>query len=70
VILKVVAIGLDEKVLAVKVSGYAGKTNNAFPHITIAVNRVEGGKPKDSNAIKNWTPVLNGVTLNGTVQNL
>ncbi len=70
VTLKVLAIGLDEKVLAVKVSGYAGKTNNAFPHITIAVNRAEGGKPKDSNEIKNWTPVLNGVTLTGTVQNL
>lgn len=68
--LKVIAIGLSDKALAVKVEGYQGKTNNAFPHITIAINRTDGAKPKDSNDIKNWTPVLNGINLTGTIQNL
>jgi Fungal tRNA ligase phosphodiesterase domain len=68
--LKVIAIGLDDKALAVKVSGYNGKTNNAFPHITVAINRAGGAKPKDSNNIKNWTKVPNGITLSGTIENL
>ena len=63
-------VGLDDKALAVKVSGYLGKTNNAYPHITIAINRAGGAKPKDSNAIKNWEEVDDGITLNGTIQNL
>ena len=68
--LKVVAVGMTDKALAVKVEGYDGKTNNAFPHITIAINRAGGAKPKDSNSIQNWEPVSNGLVLSGTVQNL
>lgn len=68
--LKVIAVGLSDKAFAVKVEGYEGKTNNAFPHITIAINRVGGAKPKDSNEIKNWTPALNDIALTGTIQNL
>jgi len=68
--LKVMAVGLDDKALAVKVSGYLGKTNNAYPHITIAINRSGGASPRDSNAIKNWEEIDNGITLNGTIQNL
>jgi hypothetical protein len=68
--LKVIAVGLSDKAIAVKVSGYEGKTNNAFPHVTIAIDRKNGAKPKDSNEIKNWTPVLNGATLTGIIQNL
>lgn len=68
--LKVIAVGLSDKAFAVKVEGYQGKTNNKFPHVTIAINRAGGAKPKDSNEIKNWTPVLNGITLKGTIENL
>jgi hypothetical protein len=70
VTLKVIAVGLNDKALAVKVSGYDGKTNNNFAHITIAINRAGGAKPKDSNDIKNWTNVDNGIIIKGTVQNL
>lgn len=68
--LKVIAVGLSDKAFAVKVKGYEGKTNNAFPHVTIAINRVNGATPKDSNVIENWTPELNGINLTGTIQNL
>jgi hypothetical protein len=70
VALKVISIGLDDKALAVKVIGYDGKTNNAFPHITIAINSDFGAKPKDSNNIQNWEKVENGLQLYGTVKNL
>lgn len=69
VTLKVVAIGESDKALAVKVTGYNGKTNNAFPHVTVAINRTGGGKPKDSNSITEWVDI-NGPLLQGTVQNL
>jgi hypothetical protein len=68
--LKVIEVGLDDKALAVKVVGYDKPTNNAFPHVTIAINRSGGAKPKDSNDIKNWTKVPNGITLSGTIENL
>lgn len=70
VILKVTSVGISEKAMAVKVSGYDGKTNNKFPHVTLYVNELNGGKPKDSNEIINWTKVENGLTLHGTIQNL
>jgi len=60
--LTVTEVGLSDMAMAVKVEGYPSK--NAIPHITIAVNP-NGGKPKDSNAIKKWQPVkhfgVNGV---------
>jgi len=67
--LKVIAVGNNDKAFAVKVSGYDRKTNNAFPHITIAINRAGGGKPKDSNTITNWKSI-DGINLEGTVENL
>lgn len=70
VTLRVIAVGLDDKAFAVKVGGYVGETNNAYPHITIAVNRAGGGKPKDSNDIQNWTKVVNGIVITGIVKNL
>ena len=68
--LTITHVGKSDKALAVKVSGYEGKTNNAFPHVTIAINRKNDGKPKDSNDIKNWTPVSEIITLNGKIENL
>lgn len=65
VILKATKIGMSDMAMAVQVEGYP--SNNAIPHITIAVNP-DGGKPKDSNLIKNWRPVkkfmVNGVITN------
>ena len=61
---------MDDKVMAVKVVGYDKKTNNNFPHVTIAVNRTGGGKPKDSNDIEKWQKVENGISLSGKIKNL
>lgn len=70
VTLTVTEYGISDKAFAVKVSGYEGKTNNKFPHVTIAVNVVGGGKPKDSNDITEWMPESRKITLTGTIQNL
>ena len=62
--------GKSDKAFAVKVSGYSGPTNNAFPHVTIAVNVSAGGKPKDSNFITEWVIENKPIRLSGTIQNL
>jgi hypothetical protein len=54
--LLVTHIGQTDKVVAVKVESEI-KTQNKNPHITIAVNRIEGGKPVMSNDITEWTPI-------------
>ena len=61
----VVAFAQDEKVMAVQVESSV-PSNNAVKHITVAVNRAAGGKPFQSNSLKNWQPVQR-VTVNGTV---
>lgn len=68
--LKITEVGQSDKALAVKVVGYNGKTNNAFPHITVAVNVEGGGKPKDSNDITEWHGILSSLVLNGEIRNL
>ncbi len=55
VMLKVVALGIDEKVIAVKVEGFP--TVNKIPHVTLAVDVNNGGKPVMSNNITEWQPV-------------
>jgi hypothetical protein len=46
--------------MAVKVEGYP--SNNAIPHITVAVNP-NGGKPVMSNDITKWQPVKHFMLL-------
>lgn len=41
---------------------------NIKPHITIAVNRLSGGKPKMSNNLKNWSMLETPIILSGVVQ--
>lgn len=62
-------IGLSKTAIAVKVRGYDRQTKNSFPHITLAINKTDGGKPKDSNEIKNWVPAEN-LSITGTIQNI
>ena len=50
VVLMVTELGVSDRAIAVKVSGYP--TNNAIPHITVAV--APGAKPVESNRISNW----------------
>ncbi len=68
--LMVTSFGMNENACAVKVVGYKDKTNNSFPHITIAYNKPNGAEAKDSNSIKNWKPILHHILLSGTIQNL
>lgn len=50
--LTVTHLGVNKMVFAVKVEGYPSTNDN--PHITIAVNTQEGGKPVMSNNIDLW----------------
>jgi hypothetical protein len=63
--LTVIEYAIDNLVMAVGVKGYP--TNNKKAHITIAVNRNEGGKPVMSNNLTDWRPIGFSVTLNGTI---
>jgi hypothetical protein len=60
------SLGFDDKVIAVGVYGYPSK--NKYPHITLAVNRKNGGKPFMSNKLNNWEDVDNKLIIHGTVQ--
>lgn len=63
--LNVVKIGISDMALAIQVQGFP--TKNKIPHITIAVNRKEGGKPFMSNKISDWKPYSLGFDLSGIV---
>jgi hypothetical protein len=68
--LPVVAVGRDERTIAVQVRAPAEISKKiSFPHITVAVNRAGGGKPFHSNKMpqENFEP-LSGITLTGTVE--
>lgn len=54
----------DEKVIAIKIMNGRGLSTNPVPHITIAVNRDGGGKPKDSNNLTNWVELRELIDLN------
>ena len=58
-------IGKSDLAIAVKVDGYP--STNDIPHITLAVNAAEGGKPFISNKITNWEPLDSYVSLRGRV---
>jgi hypothetical protein len=58
-------IAMDDKVIAVGVSGF--KTNNAKAHITLGVNRANGGKPMMSNNLTNWEKIRRPLSLTGKV---
>lgn len=68
VTLAVELLGVSELAMAVKVVGFY--TTNKIPHITLGVNRQGGGKPKDSNAITDWSKVATDIRLTGTVQEI
>lgn len=63
--LKVKSVGIGDKVIAVGVEGFP--TVNKIPHITVAVDVNNGGKPVMSNNITNWKPIQFGFELSGKV---
>ena len=67
--LKATHVGFDDKVLAVKVHCPMIITTNKVPHITVAVNRDGGGKPKHSNDLPehSWMPLDEEIDLVGVV---
>ena len=67
-LLTIDAIGQTDKVIAVRVNAGGHLSTNDTPHITIAVDRANGGKPVQSNNILNWTKLENPPTLMGTIE--
>ena len=68
--LPVVAVGQDERAMAVQVQAPGEISKKiSFPHVTVAVNREGGGKPFHSNKIpeENFEP-LSGIVLRGVVE--
>lgn len=63
--LKVIDYAIDEKVMAVGVSGY--ESTNTKPHVTLAVNKNDGGKPMMSNYLKDWKELIVPLELTGKV---
>lgn len=71
--IKVIGIGYNDKVVALRVStdtdiDYSRKVKRT-PHITLAFNREEGGKPSMSNSIENWNN-FNNISLKGIIQEI
>jgi hypothetical protein len=58
-------IAMDDKVIAVGVSGFESK--NEKPHITLAVNRGNGGKPMMSNKLTDWEKLKRPLLITGKV---
>lgn len=56
VVVPIDGIGKSDLAIALRVAnGFAANlSTNSIPHITIAVNRGEGGKPFHSNLIQEW----------------
>lgn len=67
----ITAVGYNETAVAFRVDKHsrAGKlSSNEIPHVTLLVDRKNGGKPVHSNNITNWTPVKFEIVLDGTIQ--
>lgn len=58
-------IGVSDMAIAVRVEGY--HSDNKIPHITVAVNVAEGGRPVMSNNITNWGKLENKINLSGVI---
>ncbi len=56
---------MDDKVAAVGVSGFDSK--NAKPHITLAVNKKDGGKSVMSNYLTDWKRIERPFLITGKV---
>lgn len=67
--LKVIEFAGNDLVKAVSVECRVPSTNK-IPHITLAVNRKNGGKPVMSNNLTNWTPVHAEIYLKGIVKEI
>ena len=64
--LSVDSIAEDNNVIALGTSGFESK--NEYPHITLAVNVNEGGKPMMSKYLTDWKPIKHPLQITGTVK--
>lgn len=64
-ILVVTHIGKSNECIALKVKGF--KSYNDIPHVTLAVNVKNGGRPVMSNMITDWKPLEVKYGLSGIV---
>ena len=68
------AWGMNDKALAVRVTAHRTVTGDAVhcvneqPHITVAINPTEGGKPMHSNDITTWTKFPTPFIVLGVLQ--
>lgn len=68
VALKVTKLGKSDKALAVGID--TNLSQNAIPHITVAINIGAGAKPKDSNDIKDWVNLEESFTVTGKIEEI
>lgn len=61
-------VGISPIAVAVRVTGFESK--NKIPHVTVAVNIKAGGKPVNSNDIKDWKQLETPIKLRGEVREL
>ena len=59
--LTVKTFGINDKVMAIGVGDFYSA--NKIPHITLAVNRNNGGKPYMTNYIDNWITIKNNIPI-------
>ena len=69
--LPVVSIGQDDRAMAVRVAPPHPIKSKSSPHVTVAINKNEGGKPFHSNKRpeENFQP-LDGIVLRGVVEEI
>ena len=63
--LSIIGIGNLSNVVALMVEGF--KSYNKTPHITVAIDRKNGGKPVMSNNILNWKPLEDKIKIKGII---
>jgi hypothetical protein len=59
------SIGVSDKAVSVAIDVDGVMTKQAYPHITVAVNSLVGGRPVDSNYITNFEEVYHNIELHG-----
>jgi len=64
----VTGIGINNKAFAARVEGFYSK--KPIAHITIAINKSENAKPKDSNDIERWNDFNGNLTLMGKIEEI
>lgn len=60
----------NDKVIAVKVKDEENLSTNKTPHVTLAVNKNNGGKPVMSNDLTSWKVLKRKFYINGVVKEI